>query len=78
MGAVIHKVNLPYLSLDRANLSFKENQQGASKTMPTFPLSKEEFGKLTKEIRFIVSLVDFHLVLGVHTSNAPSIGYTDR
>jgi hypothetical protein len=71
MRAVIHKVNLPYLSLDRANLSFKENQQGASKSMPTFPLSKEEFGKLTKQIRFIVSLVDFHLVLGVRLMLPP-------
>jgi hypothetical protein len=72
MRAVIHKVNLPYLSLEKANLSFKENQQGASKLMPTFPLSKEEFGKLTKQICFIVSLIDFHLVLGVHLMLPPS------
>jgi hypothetical protein len=61
MRAVIPKVNLPYVCLDRAHLGFKENQQGASKSMPTFPLRMNEFIKLTKEIHHIVSLIPFDL-----------------
>jgi hypothetical protein len=56
MRKVMHKVNHPYVGLDRSDLSFKESRQGASKSTKTFPFRKNEFIALTKEVENLVSI----------------------